>query len=50
MQGFIGKEQDLVIHLIIDWQPVQLSPDWCGMSLAWEADDEPSHFGGPGDG
>ena len=45
MQGFIGKEQDLVIHPVADWQPVQLSrnrPQW-GMSPAWDGDDEPSH-------
>ena len=42
MQGFIGKEQDLIVHPVADWQPVQFSPNGCGMSPVWEADDEPS--------
>ena len=45
MQGFIGigaGAGHCNSPCRTDWQPVQLSPNGCGMSPAWEADDEPS--------
>ena len=37
MQGFVRTGQELTIHPVVDWQPVQVPLGRCGMRQAWEA-------------